>query len=53
MQDLLLWGHTEQPIVVCVEAKVDETFGKKIAEEYNKKKNNFDFSNLLPLGKAS
>ena len=38
MQDLLLWGHTEQPIVVCVEAKVDETFGNTIAEAYNKKK---------------
>lgn len=36
MQDLILWGHAEQPIVVCVEAKVDETFGNTINDAYKK-----------------
>lgn len=34
MQDLLLWGNAEQPIVICIEAKVDETFGVTINEAY-------------------
>lgn len=34
MQDLILWGHADKPIVICVEAKVDETFGNKIDEAY-------------------
>lgn len=34
MQDLLIWGHAERPIVTCIEAKVDETFGNTINEAY-------------------
>lgn len=34
MQDLIIWGHSEQPLVICIEAKVDETFGNTIEDAH-------------------
>lgn len=35
MQDLIIWGtENHKSIAICIEAKVDETFGKSIADAY-------------------
>ena len=36
-QDLIIWGYTNnQNLVICIEAKVDETFGNNIEDEYKR-----------------
>ena len=37
MQDMVIWAQCDKcRIVVCIEAKVDETFGDTLADAYNK-----------------